>query len=80
MYGFRTFHAIFAPCAVSLASEPLFLPFQAIAKRVLDDEEYFANGILTKEIAADFLELWADAGIQKTYHRQNEFQLTDSAA
>lgn len=52
---------------------------QAIAKKIVDDEGYF-DGEITKEIAADFKELWADAGIQKTFHRQNEFQLTDSAA
>jgi hypothetical protein len=44
----------------------------------LDDESYFA-GELTPEIAEDFQSLWADAGVQKAYARQSEYQLTDSA-
>lgn len=52
---------------------------RAIAKRVLEDEHYF-SGEITKDIAEDFTQLWADAGVQKTYSRQNEYQLTDSAA
>jgi hypothetical protein len=57
----------------------LILFLQAVAKKIMDDEGYF-DGELNKEMAADFKELWSDAGIQKAFHRQNEFQLTDSAA
>jgi len=52
---------------------------RAVARKLLDDDSYF-TGEITPAIAEDIKALWADAGIQKTYSRQNEYQLTDSAA
>jgi GTPase SAR1 family protein len=51
---------------------------KAIAKRVIDDDEYF-TGEITKKIADDFASLWADAGVLASFERRAEYQLPDCA-
>jgi hypothetical protein len=64
-----------------LLKSPFFSIFfwhQSIVERVekLDP----IAGIFTPDMAEDFLSLWGDPSIQKTFDRQNEFQLADSTS
>jgi len=52
----------------------------AAANRLADADINYFSGAITEEMKNDIKALWADAGIKKTYERQNEFQLNDSAA
>lgn len=49
---------------------------RSLAKKVLDDD-YFATGEISADMAKDISTLWADEGIQECYARRSEYQLSD---
>mmetsp|Transcript_26420 Transcript_26420/g.29428 ORF Transcript_26420/g.29428 Transcript_26420/m.29428 type:complete len:356 (-) Transcript_26420:73-1140(-) len=50
-----------------------------IAAKFVDEDTGYFHGDITPEIAVDIKALWSDPGIQKTFKRSAEYQLTDSA-
>lgn len=51
---------------------------RAVHKKVMDEDSEYFSGVITKEMVKDLQILWGDAGIQGTFERRAEFQLSDS--
>jgi len=50
-----------------------------VAAKFLEEDSGYFRGDVTAALAEDIKALWQDAGIQKTFARSNEYQLSDSA-